>query len=914
MERAKEYIMDKNTIIATAGRCAEAAAEAQRWIERNEDRVKNCGKSKEDVLKSLRRQAREFRKLERAAGRRMCAGVFGPSQAGKSYLVGSLARDEHNSVICQFADRTFNFIRELNPAGGKESTGLVTRFTMTAPANMPSGYPVHVRLFSEAELVKILANSYFRDSSSNIPPKPNMKEEIRTALEALKGRPSVSASHIDVDAMEDLHEYTQNSFGNYSRSAALDDVYWDDAIEMAPKMSLEDRARLFSIIWDGIPEFTDLFISLASDLARLGNPKEAFCAMDALVPREASIIDVETLQRTDFSPFGASPTVRVCSPSGQVAEISRKNATAIIAELTLVITHKPAEYFTHTDLLDFPGYKNRLECSDVASYLRSGKDDGAVEQFFRRGKVDYLFQRYSEERELTSLLLCVADTTTVQGLGRAIQNWIIATHGETPEDRLHTKNALFYVLTKSDRHFDVVAGKKPETLWNNALEGVFLSHFGSAHSMTTRWVEEWTPGRAFNNLFLLRNISFTWDSMLNFDASGRELAVREDKQAYVAQMREAFIGSASVQKHFASPSTAIDELLKLNDGGIEYIKRSLQPVCDPHLKLTQVGNALERARQTLLSTLAPFYHSGDKEEELKKKNELFGTFFNLFGNPLFRERFPELLNSFKISPEVLFYMHGEAERRHREYLKKADAPCFDEFGKDGGPLSASGGNPFGENPFGSNPFGSNPFGSAPVNPVPAEPAPARTKSEPEDVHSFYASRIIEAWSGKMHSTAETGECTRYYRFPKAILTRVLDEFDAAAARLELKQKLEKKFREIARPVDVSKDSKTHKQASYAIGVLNDFVSWLGKKPSDVAAHERRVKCWKGDMPVFPDKPPVGDGPILGDEFTPYSLQWMQDWLYAFHGMLIENVTFTDGTKINLEENAVIGEIIKKIKQ
>lgn len=896
--------MDKDTVITMAGRCAAAATEAQRWVERNEERVTSCGKSQEEVLKSLRRQAREFRKLERAAGRRMCAGVFGPSQAGKSYLVGSLARDTANLLECRFAGQTFDFIRDLNPAGGKESTGLVTRFTMVAPANIPQGYPVHVRLFSETELVKILANSYFRDSDPKAPPKPNTKETIRASVEALKGRATGMAPHITIDMMEDLHEYVRNSFGGSSRSSALDEEFWDDAIEMAPKMALEDRARLFSVIWDGIPEFTAMFLSLAADLMRLGNPEEAFCAMDALVPREASIIDVETLQRTDFSSLGAGPTVQMCSPTGQVAGISRKNATAIIAELTLVITHKPAEYFTHTDLLDFPGYKAHLECADIADYLRSDKADGTVEQFFRRGKVDYLFQRYSAERELTSLLLCVASTDIVPGLAKAVQEWIAATHGKTPEERQLTKNALFYILTKSDRYFEDVAGAKPRDRWNNALVGNFLSHFTGSYSHETRWVDEWTPGRPFNNLFLLRNISYRWDS-LEFDSAAREVGIRADKQAYVEQMREAFIDSASVQKHFVSPTTAIDELLKLNDGGIEHVKRSLQPLCDPQLKLTQVGNALERARQTLLSTLAPFYHSGDKEEELKKKNELFGAFFNLFGSTIFRERFPELLNSFKISPETLFYMYGDAERRHREYLKETDAPNFNENG-----APAPGGNPFGENPFGENPFGANPFGGAPASPAPAAPAPVKTKTK--DVHSFYASRIIEAWSGNMHSTAETSECTSYYRFPKAILIRVLDEFDAAAARLELQLKLEEKFREIARPVDVSKDSKAHKQASYAIGVLNDFVSWLGKKPSDVRAHERRVNCWKGDMPVFADKPVVEDIPVLGDDFKPYSHAWMQDWLYAFHGMLIDNVTFTDGSKIDLEENAIIGEIIKKI--
>ena len=41
-------------------------------------------------------------------------------------------------------------------------------------------------------------------------------------------------------------------------------------------------------------------------------------------------------------------------------------------------------------------------------------------------------------------------------------------------------------------------------------------------------------------------------------------------------------------------------------------------------------------------------------------------------------------------------------------------------------------------------------------------------------------------------------------------------------------------------------------------------------------------------------------------------QWYKDWLTTFYGMLVDNVTFTDGLKINLEENAKLGRIINQI--
>ena len=113
---------------------AAAAADAGTWTARNAALVRN---EQDGLLKELRRAGRVFRRCARAAGRKMCAGVFGPSQAGKSYLISALARDAQGTLMARFGGEQHDFISEINPEGGKESTGLVTRFTMTRPAALP---------------------------------------------------------------------------------------------------------------------------------------------------------------------------------------------------------------------------------------------------------------------------------------------------------------------------------------------------------------------------------------------------------------------------------------------------------------------------------------------------------------------------------------------------------------------------------------------------------------------------------------------------------------------------------------------------------------------------------------------------------------------------------------------------------
>src|SRR5580658_3951088 len=143
---------------------AEAARLALAWVidPRNEPRI---GHERAFFERTLRSQAYQADRLARSVERPMCIGVFGPSQAGKSYLVSVLAR-KGETLTALFADETqpeVDFIKEINPYGEKEATGLVTRFSIHKTAT-PKGYPVALRLLTQTDILKILANSYFFDT------------------------------------------------------------------------------------------------------------------------------------------------------------------------------------------------------------------------------------------------------------------------------------------------------------------------------------------------------------------------------------------------------------------------------------------------------------------------------------------------------------------------------------------------------------------------------------------------------------------------------------------------------------------------------------------------------------------------------------------------------------------------------
>ncbi|MEI7606687.1 MAG: virulence factor SrfC family protein, partial [Rhodospirillaceae bacterium] len=102
------------------------------WFESNAPRLRQ---DTSGLVREMRRFAVEARRLDQAAERKVSVGVFGPSQAGKSYLISALARRGSAPLMADFGGAAKDFLAEINPPGGTESTGLVTRFTMDRPAD-----------------------------------------------------------------------------------------------------------------------------------------------------------------------------------------------------------------------------------------------------------------------------------------------------------------------------------------------------------------------------------------------------------------------------------------------------------------------------------------------------------------------------------------------------------------------------------------------------------------------------------------------------------------------------------------------------------------------------------------------------------------------------------------------------------
>jgi hypothetical protein len=252
--------------------------------------------------------------------------------------------------------------------------------------------------------------------------------------------------------------------------------YWERLAVAAPRLDLLQRAELFSILWGRHEQLTDLYRNLVGGLGEIAFAEEAFCPLDALLPAISGILNVETLGGLGQKD---ADTLKMALPRNRVVTLPRPIVTGLAAELRMVLKHKPWPFFEHTDLLDFPGYRSRTQYN-LGKYLRESGGE-ALKNLFLRGKVDYLFQRYTAEQELTSMLLCVPPSNLeVTTLPAVVDEWIGVTHGRTPEERRGRPVVLFFLLTKADAHLAEKAGDElsdPGLRFQSRIEASLLKPF-----------------------------------------------------------------------------------------------------------------------------------------------------------------------------------------------------------------------------------------------------------------------------------------------------------------------------------------------------------------------------------------------------------------------------------------------------
>ncbi|MGZ3796393.1 MAG: virulence factor SrfC family protein [Pseudobdellovibrionaceae bacterium] len=879
-----------------ANQIACACKEALSWCAISSDEAIRSDKA---LIKELRTSVVSAERLALAAKSKMAVGVFGASQAGKSYLISALARSADGSLMSCMGERKEDFITKINPEGGKESTGLVTRFIFGGPPEItPQGMPIQVGLLTEIDIVKILANSFVEDVIHPTDDDPaNHQEAIESLIDQTKITPGVSGN-LQVEDIYDLESYCQQNLMKNPRVSALKRYgFWQAAIDMASSLSAEARVEFFSAIWEGLPTYTEIYRRLQKQLIRLNYAKKIYCEPSALFEvqgenwtrQKKSIIDVATL---DNLCADVGDNVKVTALNGNSIQIERAELTALVSELIIQLAEKPHPFFENTDLLDFPGARSRQPHPRDLLSSREVRSDN-----FLRGKVAYLFERYSAERELSAMLLCVGPSNQeVVGLGELIERWVEVTHGGTPDERKKVPCSLFFILTKFDTAFEQGAGKAVDgTRWANRIEASLLKPFG-AHSHKTKWVSDWNSQGKFNNIFWLRNPNLRYDALFDFESPSSfvEKNIRQDKLEFISNLKKAFLDNQLVNDHFADPEQAWDSAWELNDGGITRIVKGLEPICRPEVKLKQVELQIDLLANRVISQLARYYISTDANELRSEKEKLATELVTALAIALKKERLGEFISTLKLADDSARDAYFQTEREVTIAGRGQDKNTVNEEPEEAidDDMAAL-------------------LGLVPEHKIKSIESKNNARST-QDFASVFASNVIHNWMTAVLEQGKDVSATSYYGISSQLHLDIVKELEIAAQKSGLYNFIIDEVRKRRAFKDQRRSVWMWKQVAPVTGYFNNFIDHAGNVLNDSVGlqiqtlNEKAIKIFATE---YESRPLDG----LSESSKSFEQTYLVDWINGLQYSVRTNADFLAGISGDIEANSHLGKILNDLK-
>jgi hypothetical protein len=578
--------------------------------------------------------------------------IFGISQVGKSYLVQNFLSRNGSSLEIIAGSNRIDFLGSVNPVGGAESTGVVSRFTVE-PALGTSEFPISAKLFSPRDILLIIADTFFSDVSSleSYSGREVFAERLQEYREKFSNQPAAQSALTEDDIWIISTYFRDNFINNLQNIKEIESSgYWTGVGEIITRIPSQEWLRLFEPIWNSDKELNRIFSLLVKALENLGFPGHVYLQEDAILREKGAILDVSTLDRL-FEESGL-PVYPVLKPGGEKKTITGPLLSALIAEIVLNVDPALAEekeFLNSTDLLDFPGARSRSK-NDASSI-----DEEVAVKMFLRGKVAYLFNKYSADYEVNNLLFCIKDTQTeVTEISGILNNWIVNNVGENREERARAigqlpVSPLFVVFTFFNEQLKFDVAKDNHSLdyrWENRFIKIFEKEFSS----TFQWHKDWTSTEPnFKNFFLLRDYKYSQDTFIQ--EAGIEIEIKSERKIHLERVRDSFLNHSFVQSHFDNPARAWDMAAMPGYDGSDYILKSLAPAAGNFMKTVNFCNQLQKFRDDILKGLEPWRITDNLIEKRKKafreSTELGFDLLNLFSLPGFN--FAEFLDNLSVT-------------------------------------------------------------------------------------------------------------------------------------------------------------------------------------------------------------------------------------------------------------------------
>jgi hypothetical protein len=591
--------------------------DADLWVNRNLKK-----EERDAVSLRIKNSRRVIRKIIQSVDSKPVFALFGASQVGKSYLIKNILSVDGKPLTIEVGEEKLDFLKQINPPGtGAESTGVVTRFSRDNPSPFPQ-FPVRSKLLNVKDILLIICDSFFSDLKA-INNYPTVDEFIHHWKDVQQrfSSPNHHQDKLTEDDVFDIKDYFEKhffKFGHYTSSIDKSQ-FWSEIGKIIERIPCANWVETFDILWCRNKSLSKLFTLLIEALQHIDFSVNVYFTSEAIKRGGGEILDVQRLKGL----FDDDTQIKVKSESNKEYDIRTALLSALSAEITLpcdpsISVTKP--FFNQTDLLDFPGARSRLELS-----LESLTQE-AVPDLLLRGKVSYLFNKYSGDYEINNLLFCQNDKQLdVNELPSLIHDWICNNVGRNAEERDGNISRLpisplFIIFTffNNQLKFDTTNDDKDniDYKWDTRFNRFFEKELVT---ISHDWHKNWTRSQPlFNNFYLLRDYKYSDDIFSGFTLSGREEGILPARIEFLQRLRTSFIGHDFVLKHFPRPELSFDSASLPNHDGSEHIIKNLEPAANNYIKIKNYSTQLSALNAEFTRVVSKYYYS-DNLDDLRKK-------------------------------------------------------------------------------------------------------------------------------------------------------------------------------------------------------------------------------------------------------------------------------------------------------
>lgn len=650
----------------------ELIEKANSWINSSLD-----GGKQKSAYRNMVDCRRKLNKKKFALEGNPAAAMFGESQAGKSYLVSALLSEKGKPFkILDGRGEEFDFKNQMNPRGNEmESTSVITRFSIKYKW-VNHDFPILAKLLSPTDIILVICEAYYHNLKVS---KPLSYDEIKDKIsffESFYVNKSECQKLIIEDDVLNIEEYFENNFSKLVYNNIKDANFFERISALVAKIAPEEWKDVFSLFWNFNSQLTKLFDDLIKQYKQLNFVDTVYLPIDAVLRDKGTLLDVIRLDEI-YSKFNGQEKEYSAKTfvfykdkdgSDKTVEFSKPYLCALTAELIFVLPDKTKNdkpFLAQTDLLDFPGTR-RFESTSEENI-----SDRSLTVLLRRGRVDYLFNKYSSNERINALLFCQNHKQSNQSvMPEKLNHWIGNMIGKTQAERENFKSSvspLFVISTwfNKDLEFDFSNDKlgvkqSLNERWNQRFTKTLEEQIFKVHEYP--WLIEWTISKPnFQNIFLLRDFEKSGTDVQNCSnifkgyngcKSETEEIIPISYPDFRNDLRQSFTKYPFVKRHFENPENSWDEAASINKDGTKLIIDKLTIAADNinPARMAKMRTELNEISQTIRTELLKYFYSNDKDEELQKAKYTAGDIqhkldiaFSADGINLFGQLIKELM-------------------------------------------------------------------------------------------------------------------------------------------------------------------------------------------------------------------------------------------------------------------------------